>query len=178
MNNDELPNINNIDSETNNELKLSSKESNKISKALKRKKRLIKNHLSNNNLNSRNNKNTELFRINTKLTTQLTSKETKGNENLNEYNDKNYEGQKNEKLVKKITYNKFCFYCFFFCYTKKKTKQNLFLEEGINLVRENLDIISIFKDIYKKEMIVRKCNNKKYSLKLNISNKKLLNLST
>ena len=121
---------------------------------------------------NRNDKNRELFRNDTKLTTQALT-ETKGNEISNEDKDKNYEVQKKKNLVKNIKYNKFCFYLLFFCYTKRKKKENIFLEEGVNIIRRNLDIIKIFKEINKKEIIARNIKNKDSILNFSIHTKNL-----
>ena len=105
--------------------------------------------------------------------------------NENENNNTIFESQKNMNIIRtinnegvennvinKITYNKFYFYCFFFCYTKKNTKENKLLEEGINIIRENLDIINIFKKINKKETTVRNYNDRTFIRSLSIRLKK------
>ena len=108
--------------------------------------------------------------------TQISTKEGKENTITTENNNKYYEGNKsiNENTsINKITYNKLCFYCFFFCHTKRKTKENKLLEEGMDIIKDNLDIINIFKQINKNEKIVRNFTDKNLGLNLCIHTKKL-----
>ena len=78
----------------------------------------------------------------------------------------NQNNMNNNNVVRKITNNKFFFYCLFFCYANRKTKENKLLEEGMNLIRKNLDIINIFKKINKNEETVRYYNQRSFSIRI------------
>ena len=56
---------------------------------------------------------------------------------------------KNEKLIKKIKLNKLCIYFCFFCVRKRKNVQNILLDEGMQIIREELDLSNIFKKLHK-----------------------------
>ena len=128
--------------ETNEDLKL---ESNKYKRLNRRKSKT--NFIFSSNMG--------LFTIKSKFTTN----EPKENKITNEINEKNNEEIKNNnEIINKIKYNKFCFYCFIFCYSKNKGKKNILLKEGIDIIKEDLDIINILKQIYKDTNITRNFN--------------------
>ena len=54
----------------------------------------------------------------------------------------------NRRIVDRIKMNCCCI-CFWFCFArKKKNIQKILLDEGMNIIVENLDIINIFNKIY------------------------------
>ena len=64
-----------------------------------------------------------------------------------EENNKTKETEK-RTIIDKIKINRFCIY-FWFCFVRKrKNIQNILLDEGMDLVVENLDIMNIFKKMY------------------------------
>ena len=167
MKNLDLESNSNKEGETYEELKV---ESNKYKKPLKKKKKIIIKKSSNKSLGRNNNR--RIYTVNNQIST------SDGKEKIitTENNDKNYESNKSinkNNSINKITYNKFCFYCFFFCHTKRKTKENKLLEEGMDIIKDNLDIINIFKQINKNEKIVRNFMDKNLGLNLCIHTKKL-----
>ena len=55
---------------------------------------------------------------------------------------------KNRSIIDKIKMNCCCIY-FWFCFArKKKNVQNILLDEGMDIIIENLDIMNIFRKIY------------------------------
>ena len=55
------------------------------------------------------------------------------------------------KIIDKIIMNRACIYCCFLCVRKRKNVENILLDEGINIICERLDVISIFHKIYRIE---------------------------
>ena len=79
------------------------------------------------------------------------------NENYN-LNKKEKEIQKLEedKIIRKIIINKIYLYLCLLCIKNKKNTQNILLNEGIKVIKEKLDIINIFKNLYLDEIIIEK----------------------
>ena len=74
------------------------------------------------------------------------AKETINNINQIKHLDNNLENEKN--FIKKIQSNKLCFY-FYFCFLNNKQNiNNILYDEGIKLIKEQLDIFSIFRKLY------------------------------
>ena len=53
----------------------------------------------------------------------------------------------------RIRENKFCTYCCFLCIRKRKNMQNVLLDEGMKVITEKLDILNLFKKIYRAERL-------------------------
>ena len=49
--------------------------------------------------------------------------------------------------------NKFCTYLCFLCVRKRKTMENALLNEGMNIITEQLDILNIFRKMHNDEKI-------------------------
>ena len=62
----------------------------------------------------------------------------------------------NRKIIKKIKINKFCTYLCFFCARKRKSLENTLLDEGMNIVIGQLDVLNMFKKMYKEQNIQEK----------------------
>ena len=85
--------------------------------------------------------------------------------NVNSYNVNSNEGiihvkgKKNDKkivkggILQKIQINKCCIYFCFLCARKKKNIQNILLDEGMKVIIEKLDIMNLFKKIYRDEKL-------------------------
>ena len=59
----------------------------------------------------------------------------------------------NRRIIDRIKMNCCCIY-FWFCFArKKKNIQNILLDEGMNVIVENLDIMNIFNKIYIADII-------------------------
>ena len=58
---------------------------------------------------------------------------------------------KSERLIKKIKLNKLSIYFCFFYIRKKNNVQNILLDEGIQIIREELDLSNIFKKLHKEK---------------------------
>ena len=79
--------------------------------------------------------------------------------NLNNRNVQKANREQNRNIINKIKYNKSCIY-FFFCFVRKrKTMENILLDEGMNIIVEKIDIFNIFEKMYKYDEI--KVINKK-----------------
>ena len=189
--NNMIQNINNIDMDINTfeELKLSNNSNNKIANHKKKNKNIqnikanINRAKNNQSSSSRNINRYLLFSV---VTNSQSTEDKNENRGLNKENHKNNndppfcekENENEKEDVKKISkvnsikYNKICFYFCFICYTKRKTNETQLLEEGMNIIKENLDIINIFKKIYKKEKIVRNFTNRESRKSLSIYIKK------
>ena len=88
-------------------------------------------------------------------------------ENCNIYNKKNEkelepyiikanietEKGKTRRIIKRIKMNKFCTYLCFLCVRKRKTLENALLNEGMNIITEQLDILNIFRKMHNDEKI-------------------------
>lgn len=142
-----------------------------------------KKHSSKLKLKNKNNEN--IYKEN-KLNNELdknNSNEKKENKNIIKTENKT-EKIKNPNIIDKIEVNKACICFCFLCTKKRKTIENTLLEEGMNIIIENLDILNIFKKLFRDGKLQEKldkvnvdilrmsdeCNNKLYSIKKSISN--------
>ena len=66
----------------------------------------------------------------------------------------------NRRIIKKIRINRIYTYFCFLCARKSKSIQNLLLNEGMKLIIGKLDILNLFKNIYKIESIKENFKNK------------------
>ena len=93
--------------------------------------RKIKNIMKNNNMNYR-----DIF-------------------NMKEYSEQNTTDrgtEKKSKIISKIRLNKFKAYFCVLCIRSTKNLQNILLEEGMNIIIEKLDILYMFRKIFKDDM--------------------------
>ena len=65
-------------------------------------------------------------------------------------------GKGNRRIIKKLKINKVCTYLCFFCARKRKNLENTLLDEGMNIVTGQLDILNMFKKMYKDQSIQEK----------------------
>ena len=49
-----------------------------------------------------------------------------------------------------------CIYLCFLCVRKRKNIQNILLDEGMKVITEKLDIMNLFKNLYRNEIIQEK----------------------
>jgi len=97
--------------------------------------RKINNFMKNNNLNYR-----DIFK-------------------MKEYSEQNTTDRGTEKkstIIRKIKLNKFKAYFCVLCIRSTKNLQNILLEEGMNIIIEKLDILHMFRKIFKDDMINEK----------------------
>ena len=109
-------------------------------------KNLEVNHLKNPDenkiYNSPNSTNMFNLRYGISSEEKITNKETERNKE-----------KENRRIIDRIKMNCCCIY-FWFCFArKKKNIQNILLNEGMDIIVENLDIMNIFKKIYSVNMI-------------------------
>ena len=87
----------------------------------------------------------------------------KGKEN----NKKNVkDNNKKREILQKIQINKFCIYLCFFCVRKRKNIQNILLDEGMKIIIEKLDIMNLFKRIYRDEKLQEMQDDKEEYIKM------------
>ena len=60
---------------------------------------------------------------------------------------------KSRRIIKKIKYNPFCTYFCFLCVRKRKNIPNTLVDEGMNIIVEQLDILNLFRKLLKDEKI-------------------------
>ena len=59
-------------------------------------------------------------------------------------------------IIKRIKINRFCASLCFLCAKKRKNMQNILLNEGMKIIIEKLDVINLFKKIYRDEKVQSK----------------------
>ena len=103
------------------------------------------NYILNPTNNGNNFKLLSLSKINTnKICEQGELNENKFNTNIKEENI-----QSKENIISKITIKRRFIYCGFLFIRKKKPVENILLNEGMNVIKEELDIFNIFDKIYR-----------------------------
>ena len=65
--------------------------------------------------------------------------------------EKKSQNNSKRSVIKKINHNKFCLYFCFCCVRKRKNIENLLIDEGMKIVTEKLDLMNLFKILYKEE---------------------------
>ena len=76
-------------------------------------------------------------------------------------------------LISKIRINRTCLYICFFYVRKRKNLQNVLLNEGMNLIVEKLDLLNLFRTVYRDEKIHLKIKNDDLIKMSNICRKNL-----
>ena len=102
----------------------------------------LQKNLSNEKVNNLKGNNIELSSNNINM---LSSKDEIGNKK-----EKGIEKEKEKrKIIKKIKTSKMCIYLCFLCVRKRKNIQNILLDEGMKVITEKLDIMNLFKNLYR-----------------------------
>ena len=78
------------------------------------------------------------------------------NENKCNTNIKEGNIQSKENIISKIKIKRALVYCGFLFVRKRKTVENILLDEGMNIIKEKLDIFNIFDKVYRSEKIHEK----------------------
>jgi len=73
--------------------------------------------------------------------------------------EENEDGSSKRKLISEIRINRTCLYICFFYVRKRKNLQNILLNEGMKLIIEKLDLLNLFRTIYRDEKIHLKIKN-------------------
>ena len=75
------------------------------------------------------------------------------NININENKDKYKETDRGHerKIIDKVKISKWCTCCCFLCARKTRNIQNILLDEGMRVITEKLDILNMFKKIFRDE---------------------------
>ena len=80
--------------------------------------------------------------------------------------DRNRTIEEKRNIIKEVYINKF-FVIFAFCCIKKRKNVNIYiLEEGIELIKEKLDILNIFKKLFYEEQLLNDFKNTKNEIKM------------
>ena len=91
-------------------------------------------------------------------------------------NDLIQEDKKDEEhIIDKIKYTRAWIYCCFCCTRRRKTLQNILLDEGMDIISEKLDIFNIFEQLYKIEINPEKDKTKQTDI-IEISDNCMLRL--
>lgn len=96
--------------------------------------------IKNNNLFKKRNKVRNNFHITTSSKTLNLVAENTNNDNT--------ENNNNKHLIKKIKHNKCFLYFCCLCFSHRKNKEKIIMDKGMDIIKQNLDIISIFKNMY------------------------------
>ena len=72
--------------------------------------------------------------------------------NMN-YNENDETVKENRRIVSNIKLNRACIYFCFFYVKKRKNVQNILLNEGMKLIIEKLDLLNLFRTLYRDEKI-------------------------
>ena len=66
-------------------------------------------------------------------------------------NNNNGIQKRKDTLIKRLQINGLCIYFCFFYVRRRKNVQNILLDEGVRIIVEQLDLVNIFKKLYKEE---------------------------
>ena len=91
---------------------------------------------------------------------------------INQGKEKKNEDNNIKNIVNKIHLNKFCIFFCFLCARKRKNMQNTLIDEGMRIVRENLDILNLFRKLFKAEKIQDEFIDKDETIKMSDKCKK------
>ena len=80
-------------------------------------------------------------------------------EKSNNNNEKDKDKEK-KGIINKIKVSKFCTYFCFLCVRKRKNLENALIDEGMKLITEKLDIMNLFKKLYRDELLQERVNIK------------------
>ena len=111
---------------------------------------------SNYALNVNNNENNLKLLSLSKRNTNKVYEQGEVNINNCNTNAKDENDQKKENLVSKIKIKRASIYCCFLFIRKRKTIENALLDEGMNIIREKLDIFNLFNKMFTSEKIHEK----------------------
>ena len=112
-------------------------------------------------IKDRNNNN--LFsssRAGTLVIESIKNEEPENNENANNIHNENTNNKDNENTndkhtIQNIKHNKCLLYFCCICYSMRKNKEQIIIKKGMDMVKENLDIIPIFKNMYRENKQVK-----------------------
>ena len=76
----------------------------------------------------------------------------KNNKNVNNLNE-SLENKDENKIIEKITINKFLVYLCFCCVRNTKNLKNFLLDEGMNIIMEELEIFNVFTKLFLEKKI-------------------------
>ena len=93
--------------------------------------------------------------ITTSKAVTLTSENTK---------NENPENKSNKNTIQKIKHNKCFLYFCCLCFYSRKNKEQVIMEKGIDIIKPNLDIISIFRNMYHENKKVKEIKVKEDDL--------------
>jgi hypothetical protein len=103
-----------------------------------------------------------------------------GEEIINKCNTniKGGNNQNKENIISKIKIKRSSIYCGFLFIRKKKNVENILLDEGMNVIKEKMDIFNIFDKIYRSEKIQEKLIKQEVIEMSDECKKKLLSINS
>ena len=75
------------------------------------------------------------------------------NMNNMSYNENEETIKENMRIISNIKINRACIYCCFFYIKKRKNVQNILLNEGMKLIIEKLDLLNLFRTLFRDEKL-------------------------
>ena len=124
-----------------------------------------------------NNNNLKLLSL-SKINTNKICEQGEVNINKCETNIKDEDNQNKENLISKIKIKRRFIYCGFLFIRKKRTVENVLLDEGMNIIKEKLDIFNIFDKVYRSEKIHENLIKKELFKMSDECKKKLLSINS
>jgi hypothetical protein len=91
---------------------------------------------------------------------------------------KDENNQNKENIISKIKIKRSSIYCGFLFIRKKKNVENILLDEGMNVIKEKMDIFNIFDKIYRSEKIQEKLIKQEVIEMSDECKKKLLSINS
>ena len=116
------------------------------------------------------------YDINSKENMKTLKDKEKGKETEKEKesNKEQMTGIERKGLIKRIKVNRFYDSLCFLCARKRKNIQNILLDEGMKIIIEKLDIINVFKKLYRDEKLQSKIETKEEIIEMSEDCKKNL----
>ena len=111
----------------------------------------LNNKNENDKLSNNSNRNEKLNKVH-KNFNNLNFHLDKNNENVNNLNE-SLENKDEHRIIEKVTINKFLVHLCFCCIRSTKNLKNFLLDEGMNIIMEELEIFNVFKKLYTREKI-------------------------
>ena len=118
------------------------------------------NNLMINNMGNKNSKkNIYQKNLNRKIQKKINHKSERNIFNFSKNIEKDENGLPKRKIISTIRINRTCLYICFFYVRRRNNLQNILLNEGMKLIIEKLDLLNLFRTIYRDEKIHLKIKN-------------------
>jgi hypothetical protein len=151
-------------------MKVDSKNSNKENKSFKNNKMSFNEF----DINSHDINNKEKMKTSKEKEKEIEKEKEMEIEKEKETNKEQIIGIERKGLIKRIKVNRFYASLCFLCARKRKNIQNILLDEGMKIIIEKLDIINVFKKLYRDEKLQSKIETKEEIIEMSEDCKKNL----